>query len=130
MSGPGEDEISYLPQSEEVTFCSSFSGYLVLKDFIERSRCGSAPESWCQAKIKLIPKSQDLSNPENFHPIALTSAISKLFNKILALQLERFLRNNDIIDTSLQKGFLTDSYQWHNRTYLCHFSLHPKCSSE
>ena len=66
------------------------------------------PESWCQAKITLIPKNQDLSNPENFHPIALTSAIGKLFNKILAVRLEHFLRDNDIIDTSLQKGFLSN----------------------
>ena len=56
-------------------------------------------------KIKLIPKSEDLSKPENFRPIALTSAVGKLFNKILALRLEHFLRSNDIIHTSLQKVF-------------------------
>ena len=68
----------------------------------------AAPESWCQAKIKLIPKSQDLSNPENFRPIALTSTIGKLFNKILAHRLEHFLCSNYILDPSLQKGFLTN----------------------
>ena len=89
---------------EEVTLCPPLLGDLVFKDLTARS----APESWCQAKIILIPKNEDLSNPENFHPISLTSAIGKLFNKILALLLERFLRDNDIIDTNLQKGFLAN----------------------
>jgi len=52
------------------------------------------------------PKSQDLSKPENFHPKALTSAIR---HKILALRLEHFLRSNDIINTRLKKGFLTNN---------------------
>ena len=34
--------------------------------------------------------------------------MGKLFNKILAIWLEHFLHNNDIIDTSLQKGFLSN----------------------
>ena len=103
-SSPGEDEITYhhlkkLPSAHH--FLATLFSKILLQDH-------AAPESWCQAKIILIPKNQDLSNPENFRPIALTSAIGKLFNKILVLQLERFLRDNDIIDTSLQKGFLTN----------------------
>ena len=45
--------------------------------------------------------------PANFRPIALTSAIGKLYHKIIALRLERFALENNIIDASLQKGFLT-----------------------
>ena len=103
-SSPGEDEITYhhlkkLPSAHY--FLATLFSKILLEDH-------AAPESWCQAKIKLIPKSQDLSNPENFRPIALTSTIGKPFNKILALRLEYFLRSNDIVDSSLQKGFLTN----------------------
>ena len=103
-SSPGKDEITYhhlkkLPSAHH--FLETLFSKILLEDH-------AAPESWCQAKTILISKNQDLSNPENFHPIALTSAIGKIFNKILALRLECFLRKNDIIDTSLQKGFLTN----------------------
>ena len=43
----------------------------------------------------------------NFRPIALTSVFPKLFHKILAKRLERFLLDNDIVDPSLQEGFLS-----------------------
>ena len=103
-SSPGEDGITYhhlkkLPSAHY--FLVTLFSKILLDDH-------TSPDSWCQAKIKFIPKSQDLSNPENFRPIALTSVIGKLFNKILALRLEHFLRNNDIKDISLQKGFLTN----------------------
>ena len=66
------------------------------------------PSSWCQARMKLVFKGGDPGDPANFRPIALTSVLGKLFNKILALRLGSFLIYNKIIDTSLQKGFLTD----------------------
>jgi len=43
----------------------------------------------------------------NFRPIALTPVVSKLFHKILAKRLEKFLLQNNIINPSLQKGFLS-----------------------
>ena len=70
-------------------------------------KCQDAPIEWCQAKIKLLYKKGNPANPENFRPIALTSVIGKLFNKLIAIRLERFLHCNDLIDTSLQKGFLS-----------------------
>ena len=50
----------------------------------------------------------DTSNPEHFRPIALTSTVGKFFNKLIATRLEKFLRSNHLIDTSLQKRFLTN----------------------
>ena len=66
----------------------------------------SPPSSWCSARIKLIHKGGDTNCPANFRPIALTSAIGKLFNKIIASRLEEYLLENNIINPSLQKGFL------------------------
>ena len=102
-SSSGDDEITYhhlkkLPSAQY--FLATLFSKILLEDH-------AAPESWCQAKIKLIPKSQDLSNPENFRPIALTSAIGKLLQDLGSL-IGTLLRDNDIIDTSLQKGFLTN----------------------
>ena len=64
--------------------------------------------AWCQAKIKLIFKGGDTSNPEHFRLIALTSAVRKLFNKLIATCPEKFLQSNHLTDTRLQKGFLTN----------------------
>ena len=44
--------------------------------------------------------------PSNFRPIALTSAIGKLFHKIIASRLESYCLSNKINNTSIQKGFL------------------------
>ena len=57
----------------------------------------NGPPSWYQAEIILIPKEDNLSQPSNFRPIALTSVISKLFHKILAKRLINFLLHNNII---------------------------------
>jgi hypothetical protein len=69
----------------------------------------TAPKEWCTAKLILIHKTGDESLPENFKPIALTSVVGKLFNKILAIRLEDFLQQNGLLNTSLQKVFLTDT---------------------
>ena len=63
---------------------------------------------WYQAKIKLIPKGKDTSLPNNFRPIALTSVVGKLLNKVIASRLEHYLSANGLIDQSLQKGFLSN----------------------
>jgi hypothetical protein len=56
----------------------------------------------------LIYKGGEDHLPANFRPIALTSFVGKLFHKIIALRLEQFALENNIIDARLQKGFLTD----------------------
>ena len=65
------------------------------------------PTSWTHAKIIMIHKKGDTTHPANFCPIASTSVIGKLFHKILANRLERYLILNDMTDKSLQKGFLS-----------------------
>ena len=62
---------------------------------------------WGQGKIILIHKKGDQSTPSNYRPIILSSSISKLFHKILALRMKRFCLMNKIINPSIQKGFLS-----------------------
>ena len=102
-SSPGDDGITY-HHLKKMPSTHHFLATLFSKILLENH---TAPASWCEARIKLIFKGGDDKLPANFRPIALTSAIGKLFHKIIALRLEQYVRNNNIIDASLQKGFLT-----------------------
>ena len=55
----------------------------------------------------MIYKAGDPSNPANFRPIVLTSAVGKLFHRIISYRLEDCVLKNNVIDTSVQKGFIT-----------------------
>ena len=66
-----------------------------------------APALWCKGELHLVHKGGDPGVPANFRPIALTSTIGKLFHRIIASRLEQYLLNNGIIDSNLQKGFLS-----------------------
>ena len=70
----------------------------------------SGPTSWYTSNIKLIHKAGNPSLTSNFRPIAFTSCRRKLFHKIIAKCLGRFLVSNHIIDTLTQKGFLSELY--------------------
>ena len=101
-SAPGSDGITYfhlnrLPSSHH------FMATLFNK-LLENS---SSPACWGLAHIKLIYKAGDTSDPTNFRPIALTSVVGKVFHKIISLRLEDYLRKNNVIDTCVQKGFIT-----------------------
>ena len=69
-------------------------------------RLRTVPPPW---KKGLIPKA-DASNsphlPSNFHPIALTSCIGKLFTTLLKDRWLQFMVGNNYLDTSVQKAFL------------------------
>lgn len=102
-SSPGEDRISYL-HLRNMPACHHFLATLYSKILLTSYQ---APEQWCKGLLKLISKGGDPSQPANFRPIALTSVVGKLFHKILTTRLQRYLLENKIIDTSLQKGFST-----------------------
>ena len=70
---------------------------------------GGAPSSWKATAVKLIPKSSAKEDPSaagNFHPIALTPAVSKLLSGILKDRWIRHLYTNNYLDSDLQKAFL------------------------
>ena len=66
-----------------------------------------APALWCKGELRLVHEGGDPGIPANFRPIALTLTIGKLFHKIIASRLKRYLLNNGIIDSNLQRGFLS-----------------------
>ena len=101
-SSPGEDGVTYhhlkkLPSTHH--FLATLFTKIMLHSHVP-------PSSWCTAKFITIHKNGDTSDPGNFRPIVLTSAVSKLFHKVIASRLEQYIISNDILDTSLQKGFL------------------------
>ena len=95
------------------------SHHFIATLFNKLIKSGSAPACWGRARIKLIYKSGDNSDPSNFRPIALTSVVGKLLYKILSRRLEEYLKSNDVIDTSVQKGFLLGSQGSLNTFMLC-----------
>ena len=102
-STPGPDSISYF-HLWQLPSCHHFLATLYSK-ILQGKQPG--PKSWYSGRIILIHKSGNPSLPSNFRPIALKSCIGKHFHRIIARRLEKFLLANNIIDTSVQKGFLS-----------------------
>ena len=59
-------------------------------------RSGKYPTLWNRGFISSLPKTGDLSDPNNFRGITLTSCLGKLFNKILSRRLYKFRENNNL----------------------------------
>lgn len=97
---PGEDRITY-GMLKKLQSTHHFLATLFSKILLNSSE---APQEWTSATITLLCKKGDRGNPANYCPIALSSCVGKLFHKILAHRLELFLRMNNIIDISAQKG--------------------------
>ena len=103
QSSPGFDGITYT----HLRYLSS-SRHLLATLFNKLLQAGISPSSWSLARIHLIHKRDSTDNPSNFRPIALTSVVGKLFHKILAARLEHYLLSNSVVDTSVQKGFVSN----------------------
>ena len=102
QSAPGLDGITYyhlqhLPCSQ----------YVLATLFNKLLEAKAALSLWGSARIKLIYKAGNTNDPSNFRPFALTSVVGKLFHKILSQRLEMYLKANNVIDSSVQKGLLT-----------------------
>lgn len=100
-SSPGPDGIPYglfkrLPAVQHVMAT-------LFNRLLEKTQ---VPPSWQQGCITLIHKSGDPDEPANYRPIALTSTVAKTFHSVIARRILKFSTDNDIIDQSMQKGFL------------------------
>ena len=102
QSAPGMDGITYYHLSRLPS-----SQHFMATLFNKILQAESAPACWGLARIKLIFKAGSPDDPSNYQPIALTSVVGKLFHKILSHRLEMYLRSNGVIDTSVQKGFVS-----------------------
>lgn len=66
---------------------------------------GHFPEAWKEANITPIYKKNDSSDPSNYRPISLLSAVGKVLEKLVHKYVFNFFRDNEII-TTLQSGFV------------------------
>ena len=65
---------------------------------------GIYPEKWAEGYIMPLHKGSDINDPSNYRGLTITSAIGKLFNRILNERLVKFLEKHHIID-NCQIGF-------------------------
>ena len=62
------------------------------------------PSSWKHALVQPVPKKGDRSNPSNYRPIALTSAVAKVFETLLNSHFIKHLESNNLLSDH-QYGF-------------------------
>ena len=68
---------------------------------------GNIPSSWCQscgAYTKTRIRHKDTTNPSNYRPVALTSCVCKIMERMINNRLVWYLERNKII-TPAQSGF-------------------------
>lgn len=92
-SAPGPDEVSIESvKKTNFNFLAVAFNILLVK--------GATPDTWKTARTVLIPKEGDRKNPNNWRPITISSALQRLFHRILASRL------NDALASNLnQRGF-------------------------
>ncbi|XP_071132876.1 uncharacterized protein [Mytilus edulis] len=89
---------------------------------------GIYPTSWAEGYITPIFKSNDTSDPNNYRGITITSAIGKLFNRILSLRLDKFLQEHNIIHDS-QIGF-TRKARTADHMFILNCLINKYCNSK
>ena len=73
--------------SEMLTSCQNLLTPVLKKLFNFIFTSGIYPNHWTECLVIAVPKSGDLSNPNNYRPIVLVSVLSKLFTSILTNRL-------------------------------------------
>ena len=67
-------------------------------------RTSQIPDEWKRAKVSLIPKEGDLTDINNFCPIAILPLVSKIMEHLIQSQTMSYLEENYILDIN-QGGF-------------------------
>ena len=90
----------------------------VLRELFHRSfEAGEVPGRWKEANIVPIPKSGSKSKMSNFRPVALTSMISKVCEKIVCSVIMAFLGRNNL--TSQQQHRFVSGRSCQTNILLC-----------
>ena len=117
----GPDEIHYqmlkhLPENSLET---------LLNIFYHIWNTGKFPEDWQYATVIPIPKSgKEPAEPNNYRPIALTSYLSKTFERMINIRLTWFLESNNHL-LRFQSDFRSDHSTTDNLVRLESFILMP-----
>ena len=77
------------------------------------------PSSWKHALVQPVPKKGDRSNPSNYRPIALTSAVAKVFETLLNSHFIKDLESNNLLSDH-QYGFRKARSTGDFLSYLTH----------
>ena len=70
------------------------------------------PEEFKFAKVRPLYKKNDKTEVENFRPISILCILSKILEKAVHVQLEKYLTDNNILysyQSGFRKGYSTDS---------------------
>ena len=99
---PGLNSITYVPYKK-----SEALRRLLHKLVQKIWTTGEVPADWAQAFIVLLAKSDELSNPTEFRPIAIASTSGKIFFSVVSDRLQTYMVVNGYIPREIQKGFLS-----------------------
>ena len=61
---------------------------------------GSFPACWRQANVTQIPKGPSSSSVANYRPISITPVLSKVFERLVAISLGRFMEHCGVLPTT------------------------------
>lgn len=78
--------------------------------------------NWKNAFITMIPKKGDRTNINNYRPISSTSCLMKLFERIIASRLRKFMHQNKIL-IKYQSGFRNERQTKDNLMFLTQKSM-------
>ena len=99
-SAPGPDAIPNKLLIETVDEITRPLSILFMKSLRERR----IPDDWRCANVTPIFKKGAKSDPGNYRPVSLTSAVCKLMERLVKETIENHLKQNNLIGTS-QHGF-------------------------
>ena len=101
-SSPGRSALPYLVW-KRLPFLRERLYELFKRAWHERD----VPTSWQVATVILFAKTDDTSKPELMRPIALTNCDGKLFFTLVQVKLTEYMVNNNFIDRTVQKAFMS-----------------------